>query len=278
MGQAARQEPRNRSTEIFELKSATLTALSLVLRSADLQALAEALQARLGDTPEVFNQDPLLIDLSQLPAVAPAAGEDGQLSLVSEAGAAALDFAALIALLERYRLQPVAVSGASPEQLAAAQACGLAEADATQPLRSEAAEPVREVIKEVIKEVVVEQVREVHVPGEAAKTVIIDKPLRSGQQVYAKGADLIVMALVNHGAEVIADGNIHVYAPLRGKAIAGARGNTEARIFAVSLEAELIAIAGIYRTTENPLPEHVLGKPAQVRLDGEKLVMEALKL
>jgi len=240
------------------------------------------LQARLGDTPEVFNQDPLLIDLSQLPAAAPAAqvGDDGQLSLVSEAGAAALDFAALVALLERYRLQPVAVSGASPEQLAAAQACGLAEADATPALRNEAAaaEPVREVIKEVIKEVVVEQVREVHVPGEAAKTVIIDKPLRSGQQVYAKGADLIVMALVNHGAEVIADGNIHVYAPLRGKAIAGARGNTEARIFAVSLEAELIAIAGIYRTTENPLPEHVLGKPAQVRLDGEKLVMEALKL
>ncbi|WIT10351.1 septum site-determining protein MinC [Paucibacter sediminis] len=282
MGQAARQEPRNRSTEIFELKSATLTALSLVLRSSDLQALAEALQARLGDTPEVFNQDPLLIDLSQLPAAAPAAqvGDDGQLSLVSEAGAAALDFAALVALLERYRLQPVAVSGASPEQLAAAQACGLAEADATPALRNEAAaaEPVREVIKEVIKEVVVEQVREVHVPGEAAKTVIIDKPLRSGQQVYAKGADLIVMALVNHGAEVIADGNIHVYAPLRGKAIAGARGNTEARIFAASLEAELIAIAGIYRTTENPLPEHVLGKPAQVRLDGEKLVMEALKL
>ena len=85
------------------------------------------------------------------------------------------------------------------------------------------------------------------------------------------------MALVNHGAEVIADGNIHVYAPLRGKAIAGARGNTEARIFAASLEAELIAIAGIYRTTENPLPPSVLGKPAQVRLDGEKLVMEPLQ-
>jgi septum site-determining protein MinC len=279
MGQAARQEPRTRSTEIFELKSATLTALSLVLRSSDLQALAEALQARLGDTPEVFNQDPLLIDLSQLPASAPAApvGDDGQLSLVSEAaGAAPLDFAALIALLKRYRLQAVAVSGASPEQLAAAQACGLAEANDAPPSRSEAAAP--EPVREVIKEVIVEQVREVHVPGEAAKTVIIDKPLRSGQQVYAKGADLIVMALVNHGAEVIADGNIHVYAPLRGKAIAGARGNTEARIFAASLEAELIAIAGIYRTTENPLPEHVLGKPAQVRLDGEKLVMEALKL
>jgi septum site-determining protein MinC len=76
---------------------------------------------------------------------------------------------------------------------------------------------------------------------------------------------------------VIADGSIHVYAPLRGKAIAGARGNTEARIFAASMEAELIAIAGIYRTTENPLPDTVLGKPAQVRLEGEKLVMEPLQ-
>lgn len=280
MGQAARQDQRTtaaRSAEIFELKSAQLTALSLVLRSSDLQALAEALQSRLGDTPDVFNQDPLLLDLSQLPVPALPAqvGEDGQLSLVSET-VAAVDFPALIALLKRYRLQPVAVSGASPEQLAAALACGLAESDAAPLVRSEPA--AQETVREIVKEVIVEQVREVHVPAEVAKTVIVDKPLRSGQQVYAKGADLVVLALVNHGAEVIADGNIHVYAPLRGKAIAGARGNTEARIFAASLEAELIAIAGIYRTTENPLPEHVLGKPAQVRLDGEKLVMEALKL
>ena len=86
----------------------------------------------------------------------------------------------------------------------------------------------------------------------------------------------MVLAMVNAGAEIIADGHIHVYAPLRGKAIAGARGNTDARIFALSLEAELISIAGIYRTSENPLPANVLGKPTQVRLEGEKLVMDAL--
>jgi septum site-determining protein MinC len=100
--------------------------------------------------------------------------------------------------------------------------------------------------------------------------------LRSGQQIYARGRDLVVLAMVNAGAEIIADGHIHVYAPLRGKAIAGARGNTDARIFALSLEAELISIAGIYRTSENPLPANVLGKPTQVRLEGEKLVMDAL--
>jgi septum site-determining protein MinC len=110
--------------------------------------------------------------------------------------------------------------------------------------------------------------------------MVVDKPLRSGQKVYAKGCDLIVLAMVNQGAEVVADGNIHVYATLRGKAMAGASGNTAARIFALSLEAELISIAGIYRTSDVPLPAHVRGKPAMVHLqsstDGDKLVMEAL--
>lgn len=261
------------AAEVFELRSASIAAFSLVLRSSDLQQLAQALQQRLGDTPEVFNQDPVVLDLSQLPA-APQMAQDGQLSL--ESAVVQLDFPALVALLRRFRMQAVAVSGASAEQLSAAQAAGLAEADV--PVQRVEAPRVETVVKEVVREVIVEREVPVAAPAEPARTVIIDKPLRSGQQVYAKGADLVVMALVNHGAEVIADGNIHVYAPLRGKAIAGARGNTEARIFAASLEAELIAIAGIYRTTENPLPAEVLGKPAQVRLEGEKLVMEALKL
>jgi len=84
---------------------------------------------------------------------------------------------------------------------------------------------------------------------------------------------------VNQGAEVVADGNIHVYAPLRGKAMAGARGNTNARIFSTCLEPELISIAGVYRTSENPLAADVKGKAAQVRLsaDGKKkLLIEPL--
>jgi len=113
-----------------------------------------------------------------------------------------------------------------------------------------------------------------------ASALIIDKPLRSGQQVYARGRDLVVTAMVNPGAEVIADGHIHVYAPLRGKAIAGARGNTDARIFSLSLQAQLLSIAGVYRTSEVPLPAEVLGKPTQVRLQGGadgKLVMDAIQ-
>jgi septum formation inhibitor MinC len=82
-------------------------------------------------------------------------------------------------------------------------------------------------------------------------TLVIDRPLRSGQQVYARGGDLVVMAAVNFGAEVIADGHIHVYAPLRGRAIAGARGNTAARIFSTCMEPQLVAIAA---RTARPTP------------------------
>ena len=124
-----------------------------------------------------------------------------------------------------------------------------------------------------------EVVREVEVPVEvhvSLPTMVVDKPLRSGQQVYARGADLVVLAMVSFGAEVIADGDIHVYAPLRGRAMAGARGNTQARIFSTCMEPQLLSIAGMYRTTDTELPDNVRGKPAQVRLDGEKLLIEPL--
>ncbi|MDC8773752.1 septum site-determining protein MinC [Roseateles albus] len=279
--------------DVFELKSASLSLLSLVLKSADLSVLAAALHARLGDTPDMFNHEPLLIDLTHLvradAAVAGDAATPTQMNLDDAPQGGALDLAALQDLLRGYKMQPVAVLGANAAELAQALALGLAdspEADFVQGNAAlsmaeleptEAGEQVREV-REVRVEVIREVIREVAVPAEAAKTMIIDKPLRSGQQIYAKGGDLVVLALVNHGAEVIADGSIHVYAPLRGKAIAGAKGNTDARIFATSMEAELIAIAGTYRTTENPLPDTVFGKPAQIRLEGEKLVMEPLKL
>ena len=107
-------------------------------------------------------------------------------------------------------------------------------------------------------------------------TLLIDRPLRSGQQVYARGGDVIVTGLVSFGAEVIADGNVHVYAPLRGKAIAGARGDTGARIFTTCLEAQLVAVAGVYRTSEVALPPDVAGKPAQIRLQDDKLLLEAI--
>jgi septum site-determining protein MinC len=235
----------------FEIKSANFPLVALLLKSTDLAALAREMTLRFGDIPDFFDQDALVIDLSPLQA----------------AGAADIDFAALIHLLASYRLVPIAARGGNPAQMQAAHQAGLVSGNEAHLL---APRPVPE-----SPEQAQEPQLPVHAPPLGA--LVIDKPLRSGQQVYARGRDLVVLAMVNAGAEVIADGHIHVYAPLRGRAIAGARGNAEARIFALALEAELLSIAGIYRTSENPLPPEVTGRPTQVRLvegpDGEKLVM-----
>ena len=162
---------------------------------------------------------------------------------------------------------PTAVRSGEVCKMSAAYAGGMLVTADPPPAQGEAAQvEVQEVVREVVREV----------PVASAGAMVIDKPLRSGQQVYARGTDLIVMALVSHGAEVIADGNVHIYAPLRGKAIAGARGNTDARIFSTCMEPELLSIAGIYRTTDVALPADIVGKPAQVRLVGEKMLIEPL--
>jgi septum site-determining protein MinC len=244
------------ATAAFDLKSASLTLVAFVLKTGNLASLAQAMDERYGATPDFFSRDPVVIDLTHLASLD-----------------AKVDFEALVKLLTRFNLNPVAVRGGTTRQTEAALAAGLGEAPDAHPARTETV--VKEVVREIVREVPVEVQVEVPV---GVPTLIIDKPLRSGQQVYAKGGDLVVLAAVNNGAEVIADGSIHVYAPLRGKAIAGAKGNTEARIFSTSLEPELLSIAGTYRTTENPLPANVVGQPAQVRLEGDRLVFEPISL
>ncbi|MFC4273738.1 septum site-determining protein MinC [Achromobacter aloeverae] len=112
---------------------------------------------------------------------------------------------------------------------------------------------------------------------QSSSALVITRPLRSGQRVYARHSDLVVIGMVSQGAEVIADGNVHVYGPLRGKAMAGARGDTTARIFTTHLDAELLAVAGVYRVIEDKLDASLHGKPALVRLEGDTLRLEALK-
>ncbi|WP_066260764.1 septum site-determining protein MinC [Hydrogenophaga flava] len=248
----------------FEIKSAQLPLVALLLKTADLGQLAEEMTQRYGDIPDFFDHDPLLVDLSPLQ--------------VGEQADSPVDFPALVSLLRRFRLEPVAVRGGNEAQTAAAELAGLMPAQDATVQRSAAARtpeaPVQQAAPTAPAPV------SAPVPTAPPSALVIDKPLRSGQQVYARGRDLVVLAMVNPGAEVIADGHIHVYAPLRGKAIAGARGNAEARIFAMSMDPELISIAGIYRTSDNPLPAEVLGKPGQVRLvpgpEGDKLVIESL--
>ena len=257
----------------FEIKSANLPLVALLLKSTDLDALSRELAQRFGDIPDFFDQDALLIDLTPLQSAAAAEAPAADAPSGSD-----IDFPALVSLLGHYRLAPVGVKGGSPAQMAAARQAGLlpvpdahlvnGKPPPAQQSAASSSPPADEAS-----------------PTPAASqaplgALIIDKPLRSGQQVYARGRDLVMLAMVNAGAEVIADGHIHVYAPLRGKAMAGARGNTDARIFALALEAELLSIAGVYRTSEHPLPDSVQGKPAQVRLvatpDGDKLVMDPM--
>lgn len=251
-------DQRTGSSASFELKSAALMLVAVILKTTDLSALARELDERIADTPGLFERDPVVIDLSQ----------------VREAEAA-IDFPALIELLRQRQMLPLAVRGGNDAQMADALAAGLVEAPAganpSPPARAPAPVPAPAAPPVMLTEII----REVPVAGPG--TMVVDRPLRSGQQVYAKGCDLVVLAAVNVGAEVIADGHIHVYGPLRGRAIAGARGNADARIFATCMEPQLVSIAGTYRTTETPLPAEVLGKPAQVRLQGDKLLLEALK-
>jgi septum site-determining protein MinC len=254
----------------FELKSRRFSLLGLVLHSTDMAALAADWAERAGAGG--FEHEPVVIDLSQVPRASRAqAVPDGTLSW--DEAAEPVDLRTLVNLLRASQLQPVAVAGATPDELAVARELGLADA-ADEPVAERSAAAAPEAVREVVREITVETI--VQTPGAPAPTLVIDKPLRSGQQVYAKGGDLVVLALVSHGAEVIADGSIHIYAPLRGKAIAGARGDTSARIYTQSLEAELLVVAGIYRTAENPLPADVAGKPAQVYLQGEKLILQPL--
>nr|WP_255719409.1 septum site-determining protein MinC [Pelomonas sp. P8] len=251
------------------MKSRRFNLLGFLLHSADMAELAADWSARAGQGG--FEHEPVVIDLSSVQRASVTPPLDGQAPLALD-GPAPVDLRAIVELLRASQLQPVAVAGASAEELALAHELGLADA-ASEPVAAAAAE-VREVVREIVVEKIIEKV--VEKPGAPAPTLVIDKPLRSGQQVYAKGGDLVVLAVVSHGAEVIADGSIHIYAPLRGKAIAGARGDTSARIYTRSLEPELLAIAGIYRTAENPLPADVAGKPAQVYLEGEKLLLQPL--
>ena len=240
----------------YDIKSATLPLIALLLRTHDTRMLQADLTRRLASTPGFFDNDPVVIDLGGL--------AEPQ---------AEVDLPTVCALLRAHGMLPVAVRGAQSHHLESAHQAGLFEAhDLNLPSTARAEPVVQEV--EVVREIVREVVREV--PGSAQPALVVDKPLRSGQHVYARGRDLIVLAMVNPGAEIMADGHIHVYAPLRGKAIAGARGDESARIFTSCLEAELISIAGTYRTSDTPLPADVARKAAQISLQGGKLVMQAL--
>jgi len=169
------------------------------------------------------------------------------------------EFAEAREILRRHTLSLIGVQNASPAQLQTAAGAGLASfaPNAPQPSRSSPRESPRTALS---------------LPSAAAKTRLVTQPVRSGTQIYARGADLVVTAAVSPGAEIIADGNIHVYGPLRGRALAGAGGDVDARIFCSRLEAELVSIAGHYLVSEQ-LPPEQQGFPVQIALVDDRLTV-----
>ncbi|MEY4195765.1 MAG: hypothetical protein RLZZ226_2133, partial [Pseudomonadota bacterium] len=213
----------------LEIKASSVTLPVLKLTTTDMALIAAQLEDKLQQAPDFFRHAPVVIELPGM------ADDDSE-----------LDFPALIQMLRSGELVPVGIRGGSPAQQLAARSANLAVlADSSRndssPERSlPAAESGRGKSPTGSKK-----------PAEAKFATLIEQPVRSGQRIYAQDSDLIVLAQVSPGAEIMADGNIHVYGSLKGRAMAGVKGNTEARIFCADLKAELVAIGGHYKIREN---------------------------
>ena len=231
---------------VFQLKGSMLAITILELAQHDLEALDRQLAAKVEQAPAFFNDAPLIVALDKL--------QDAE---------QALDVKALIELCRRHGLRTLAIRTSNEALIAKCHAAdipvlppsGAREKPielAPPPPPAKPAEP------------------------EVKPTKVITTPVRSGQQIYAAGGDLIVLAAVSAGAELLADGNIHVYGPMRGRALAGVKGNGSARIFCQQLGAELLSIAGHYKVSEDLRRERHWGQAVQVSLSGDLLNITGL--
>jgi septum site-determining protein MinC len=222
----------------FQFKASFLGCTILQITHYDLEMLTRQLNQTISQAPNFFYGAPIIIDLEKVQ----------NLNL--------LDFAELKQMLLAHGMMPIGVRGGDDEQHAAAKMVGL---------------PILHSSKLKVTETPQKKPNEKLIP-----TKLVTTPIRSGMQIYAKESDLIVTTTVSPGAEVFADGNIHVYGPLRGRAMAGVQGNMQARIFCRSLEAELISIAGYYLTKEDiHIPFESTGM-IQIFLEDAELRIQAI--
>lgn len=249
----------------IELKGVQLPALLALPDSPDQQSLHDAIDALLAKHAGFFDGEALALDLSGL----------GERSLE-------FDWHALLEVFRGHGLSLIGVCNA-PEPVAQAfRGAGLAAWNLN--LRENARPPRAEPPPSppAPKAEAAPQPQPAAAPAAPARepTRLIDKPVRSGQRIYAEGGDLVVLAAVNPGGELIADGSIHVYGPLRGKALAGARGDASARIYCSDFDAELVSVAGVYRVFEPGTAGPLAGKSVQVRLTsgerGDQVVIDPL--
>lgn len=236
----------------FQLKGSVVTTVLLEIQTLSLESIVAQLTEKIEQVPHFFNQAPIIIDLSKLEQDVPLDAFDLLIDSLTALGLGVIGWrcdqenkpswyaSAKIPMLPASKARPIVV----PE-----------------PVHAVASPDV--VIKTVVEERLVPQ-----------STKVITKPIRSGQQVYAEG-DLIILTQVSAGAEVLADGNIHVYGALRGRALAGVKGDTEARIFCKSLEAELVSIAGNFMLSD-ALRKMIWKEPAQIVLIDDSLEIAPL--
>lgn len=230
---------------VFEVKSARLNALAVQPNDTDIAQWSHTLDERAAQYREL--NLPLVLDLQ---AFAPSG----------------IDTAAIVSLFRNHGLPLAAISHHDGIWARIALENGLAFSEAPPPEQDGQGEKISE-----------DTGTQEHKAGKAAPTIFVSNPVRTGQQVYAENADLIVTGIVSQGAELIADGNIHIYAPMRGRALAGAKGRRDARIFIHSMQAELVSVAGIYRNFEQDLPKHLHKQAVQIYLQDDRLVISAIE-
>ncbi len=248
-----------------ELKIGQVGIANLRVRTLDVGRLAGEMRDRVARAPKLFARAAVIVDFGGLAATPDAATARALIEALREAGVlpVALAYGSSdneklavelgLPLLSKFRAQYEAAPGAA--EPASAPAASAPAPSAASRQQAPAPAPAR--------------------GGASAPGLIQAAPVRSGQQVYAENRDLTVLSQVGAGAEVIADGSIHIYGPLRGRALAGAQGNDKARIFCRSFHAELVAVAGHYKVLED-IPKELHGKPVQVWLDNEELKIAAL--
>ena len=249
---------------VADIKFGQVGIANLRLKRLDAEELERELAEKVQNAPNLFRYAPVVIDLSHLSALP-------DLETVRD----------LLVRVKRAGMAPVGLSYGTTEneQLARTLDVPLFAKFRAAFERDGKSEPVveppkpRERRREPESETVAAPAPSA--PSASVTGLVHDKPVRSGQQIYARGRDLILTKLVANGAEVIADGSIHIYGALRGRALAGAQGDTSVRIYCHEFHAELVSIAGQYRVFET-MPDDLRGQRVQAWLDGDKLVVQKL--
>lgn len=242
------------TSDACDLRFGQVGIANVRIKRVDAAALCEELERRVRSAPQLFSRAAVVLDLSHLLKLPDDGTVDALLEAVRSAGMLPVGLAygtsETEALAKRMGLPLIAKFRAAYEPVGAGDA----------PAPAAAAAPAREAAPAA------------SAAEDAGGTLHHDGAVRSGQQVYARDRDLVVTGAVANGAEVIADGDIHVYGGLRGRAMAGAQGNADARIYVHDFRAELVAIAGHYRVFEQ-IPKDLEGQSVRCWLDGEKLLL-----